>query len=139
MACIADKIVAVGAVVELNAARIGPATRVVDATGCALMPGLVECHTHLVFGGNRAPEFKRKLRGETYLDILAGGGGILSTVRATRAASEADCWCCMCPAWPKFPTGWAKTRCVKSSSVAVSGSAGSSANGVVRATARKLL
>ena len=75
---------------ELDAARIGPATRVVDATGRVLMPGLVECHTHLVFGGNRAPEFERKLRGEMYLDILAGGGGILSTVRATRAASEAE-------------------------------------------------
>ena len=75
---------------ELNALRIGPATCVADATGCVLMPGLVECYTHLVFGGNRAPEFERKLRGETYLDILAGGGGILSTVRATRAASEAE-------------------------------------------------
>ena len=90
VACIGDKIAAVGPMAALDAARLGPATRVVDATGSVLLPGLVECHTHLVFGGNRAQEFERKLRGETYLDILAGGGGILSTVRATRAASEAE-------------------------------------------------
>ncbi|WP_460504175.1 amidohydrolase family protein, partial [Hymenobacter agri] len=88
VACVDDKIAAVGAMAELDASRIGPATQVIDATGCVLMPGLVECHTHLVFGGNRAHEFERKLRGESYLDILASGGGILSTVRATRAASE---------------------------------------------------
>ena len=90
VACVADKIVAVGAMDDLDLARLGPKTRLVDATGCVVMPGLVECHTHLVFGGNRASEFERKLRGESYLDILAGGGGILSTVRATRAASEAE-------------------------------------------------
>ncbi|HEX8507203.1 MAG TPA: hypothetical protein VF630_17705 [Hymenobacter sp.] len=90
VACVGDKIVAVGAMDELELAHIGPATRLLDATGCVVMPGLVVCHTHLVFGGNRADEFERKLRGESYLDILAGGGGILSTVRATRAASEAE-------------------------------------------------
>ena len=90
VACAADKIVAVGPMGELNRAQIGPETRLLDATGRVVMPGLVECHTHLVFGGNRAEEFERKLRGETYLDILAGGGGILSTVRATRAASEEE-------------------------------------------------
>ncbi|GAB3863824.1 imidazolonepropionase [Hymenobacter segetis] len=90
VACIDDKIVAVGPMDELDLSHIGPHTRLVDATGCVVMPGLVECHTHLVFGGNRAHEFERKLRGESYLDILASGGGILSTVRATRAASEAE-------------------------------------------------
>ncbi|ALW85681.1 hypothetical protein AUC43_11635 [Hymenobacter sedentarius] len=90
VACVGDKIVAVGAMNELNLAHIGPETRLIDATGCVVMPGLVECHTHLVFGGNRADEFERKLRGESYLDILTSGGGILSTVRATRAASEAE-------------------------------------------------
>jgi imidazolonepropionase len=88
VACIDDKIVAVGPMDELDLVRISPETRLLDATGCVVMPGLVECHTHLVFGGNRAHEFERKLRGESYLDILASGGGILSTVRATRAASE---------------------------------------------------
>ncbi len=90
VACIGDKLAAVGPMDELDLARIGPETRLVDATGCVVMPGLVECHTHLVFGGNRAHEFERKLRGESYLDILASGGGILSTVRATRAAAEAE-------------------------------------------------
>ncbi|OGX84550.1 imidazolonepropionase [Hymenobacter lapidarius] len=90
VACEGDTIIAVGPMSELNPAHIGPETRVIDATGRVAMPGLVECHTHLVFGGNRADEFERKLGGESYLDILAGGGGILSTVRATRAASEAD-------------------------------------------------
>ncbi|MBD2768606.1 imidazolonepropionase [Hymenobacter sp. BT664] len=90
VACLGPTIVAVGRMSELTPARIGPGTRLINATGCVVMPGVVECHTHLVFGGNRASEFERKLRGESYLDILAGGGGILSTVRATRAASEAE-------------------------------------------------
>ena len=90
VACVDDKIVAVGPMDELDLACIGPETRLIDATGRVVMPGLVECHTHLVFGGNRAHEFERKLLGESYLDILASGGGILSTVRATRAASEAE-------------------------------------------------
>ncbi len=83
-----ERIAAVGPMAELDDTLIGPETRVLDATGRVLMPGLVECHTHLVFGGNRAHEFSRKLAGESYLAILAGGGGILSTVQATRAASE---------------------------------------------------
>ena len=90
VACVGEEIVAVGPMSQLKFAHIGPDTRLIDATGCVVMPGLVECHTHLVFGGNRANEFERKLRGESYLDILASGGGILSTVRATRAASEAE-------------------------------------------------
>ncbi|MCI1186873.1 imidazolonepropionase [Hymenobacter sp. DH14] len=88
VACVAGTIAAVGPMSELDADRITAETQLLDATGRVLMPGLVECHTHLVFGGNRAHEFERKLRGESYLDILASGGGILSTVRATRAASE---------------------------------------------------
>ena len=53
-------------------------------------PALVDCHTHLVFGGNRAAEFERRLEGASYEDIARAGGGILSTVRATRAASEVE-------------------------------------------------
>ena len=90
VACVGELIAAVGPMSELDTTRVTAATRVLDATGGVVMPGLVECHTHLVFGGHRADEFERKLGGETYLDILAGGGGILSTVRATRAAPEAD-------------------------------------------------
>jgi imidazolonepropionase len=61
-----------------------------DARGRLVVPGLVDCHTHLAFGGWRADEFERKLRGESYLQIAQAGGGILSTVRATRAATEEE-------------------------------------------------
>ena len=53
-----------------------------------LTPGLVDCHTHLVYAGNRAHEFERRQQGATYADIAREGGGIAFTVRATRAASE---------------------------------------------------
>ena len=58
-----------------------------DAGGRVVMPGFVDPHTHLVWVGDRAAEFEMRLEGRTYLEILAAGGGILSTVRATRAAS----------------------------------------------------
>ena len=58
-----------------------------DACGRAVLPGFVDPHTHLVFASDRAAEFEMRLQGKTYLEILAAGGGILSTVRATRAAS----------------------------------------------------
>ncbi|MCL2602173.1 MAG: imidazolonepropionase [Treponema sp.] len=64
------------------------AERVVDCGGRLVTPGLVDAHTHLVFGGWRQKEMARKLAGESYLDILKSGGGILDTVRQTRAASE---------------------------------------------------
>ena len=57
--------------------------------GALVTPGLVDCHTHLVFGGERADEFEQRLEGASYEAIARAGGGILSTVRATRAASEA--------------------------------------------------
>jgi len=61
---------------------------VIDAAGRVLMPGFVDAHTHALFAGDRLDEFERKLAGATYLEILGGGGGIWSTVRAVRAASE---------------------------------------------------
>ena len=61
-----------------------------DCGGRAVVPGFVDSHTHLVFAGDRAGEFARRLRGESYEVILASGGGILSTVATTRAASEAE-------------------------------------------------
>ena len=60
-----------------------------EAGGRLVVPGLVDCHTHLAFGGWRADEFARRARGESYLDIARSGGGIAGTVRHTRAASEA--------------------------------------------------
>ena len=59
-----------------------------DAGGRLVVPGLVDCHTHLAFGGWRADEFVRRARGESYADIARAGGGILATVRATRETSE---------------------------------------------------
>ncbi|MCA3611612.1 MAG: imidazolonepropionase [Methylobacterium sp.] len=61
---------------------------IMDCEGRVVTPGLVDCHTHLVFGGNRAREFEMRLDGASYEEIARAGGGILSTVRATRAASE---------------------------------------------------
>jgi imidazolonepropionase len=59
-----------------------------DARGAWITPGLIDCHTHLVYAGNRAHEFELRLKGATYEEIARSGGGILSTVRATRAATE---------------------------------------------------
>ncbi|MEZ0168519.1 imidazolonepropionase [Microvirga sp. TS319] len=62
----------------------------VDCEGRWVTPGLVDCHTHLVFGGDRAAEFEMRLNGASYEEIARAGGGIVSTVKATRAASEDD-------------------------------------------------
>jgi imidazolonepropionase len=61
-----------------------------DAGGRAVIPGLVDPHTHLIWAGNRAAEFEMRLEGRSYMEIMAAGGGIQSTVNATRAASPAD-------------------------------------------------
>ncbi len=60
----------------------------VDGGGCWLTPGLIDCHTHIVHAGNRSDEFEARLNGASYEDIARAGGGIMSTVRATRAATE---------------------------------------------------
>ena len=78
------RIVRVGRRVELAGYQ---ARKVEPLGGAWVTPGLVDCHTHLVFGGNRAGEFEQRLEGATYEEIAAAGGGILSTVRATREAS----------------------------------------------------
>ena len=76
---------AVGTTSELRHAY--PHEERLDATGRVVMPGFVDPHTHLLWVGDRAAEFEMRLEGKTYLEILAAGGGILSTVRLTRQAS----------------------------------------------------
>lgn len=80
-----EKIIAVGTTDELKNAY--PDEPTLDAGGCVLMPGFVDPHTHLIWAGDRANEFEMKMGGMAYLDILAAGGGIISTVKATRTAS----------------------------------------------------
>src|SRR5262245_7624304 len=84
-------IVFVGTAEELRArVSLTPGGRVVDAGGGTALPGFVDAHTHLPFAGWREREFEERLAGATYSDIAARGGGILSTVARTRAASEDD-------------------------------------------------
>lgn len=80
-----ENIAAVGASAELRHAY--PQEPELDAGDCVLLPGFVDPHTHAVWAGDRAAEFELRLQGKTYLEILAAGGGILSTVRATRTAT----------------------------------------------------
>ncbi|WP_047152251.1 imidazolonepropionase [Aneurinibacillus tyrosinisolvens] len=85
------KIFAVGPEEEVRAQLAGMAiTHELDAEGRLVTPGLVDPHTHLVHGGSRENELSLKLKGVSYLDILAQGGGILSTVQATRQATEEE-------------------------------------------------
>ncbi len=80
-----------GRIVYAGAAADAPtctAPEVVDCEGRWITPGLVDCHTHIVYGGNRAHEFELRLAGASYEEIARAGGGIVSTMHATRAASE---------------------------------------------------
>ena len=81
------RIAAVGRDVEIRE-RIPAGTTRIDAQGRCVTPGFVDAHTHLVFAGNRADEFEQRIAGATYQQIAAAGGGILRTVRLTRAATE---------------------------------------------------
>jgi imidazolonepropionase len=86
-------LVEAGKIVWLGAMRDLPAVsdaEVIDCAGRLLTPGLIDCHSHLVYGGDRADEFEMRLEGASYAQIAQRGGGIISTVNATRAASEAE-------------------------------------------------
>ena len=87
IACREGRIVYAGPAAE--APDLAPES-VVDCEGCWVTPGLIDPHTHLVHAGDRAAEFERRLAGASYEEIAREGGGIVSTVRATRAASEAE-------------------------------------------------
>src|SRR5262245_45083672 len=80
-------IVAAGPTDVVRAQAPKPA-QTIDARVRAVLPGFVDAHTHVIFAGDRVNEFERRLEGATYLEIMAAGGGIMSTVQATRAASE---------------------------------------------------
>ena len=80
------RVVEIGPAAELSR-RHGEA-RPINAHGRLVTPGLVDCHTHMIFGGHRAGEFQRRLAGESYAAIAAGGGGIRSTVDATDRERE---------------------------------------------------
>ncbi|QGU88270.1 imidazolonepropionase [Erwinia sorbitola] len=82
-----EEIVWVGPYAESSQIQASQRT---DLGGGIVTPGLVDCHTHLVFGGDRSHEFEQRLNGVSYSEIAAQGGGILSTVRATRGASQAQ-------------------------------------------------
>ena len=81
-----DRVAAVGSRMEIEPR--GEDAHVLDAGGRLVTPGFVDAHTHLVFAGNRADEFEKRCAGVTYQEIAAQGGGIRSTVRKTRAATE---------------------------------------------------
>jgi len=84
-----DKIVAVGSG-EVPKEYLTPATEMVDLSGKLVTPGLIDSHTHLVHGGSRENEFAMKIAGVPYLEILEKGGGILSSLKSTRNASEQE-------------------------------------------------
>jgi imidazolonepropionase len=83
------KIVAVGSRSDIEG-QLGSQAQIIDAGGRVVTPGFVDAHTHLVFAGNRADEFELRCTGITYQEIARQGGGILSTVRRTRAAKEEE-------------------------------------------------
>jgi imidazolonepropionase len=89
VACDGPTIVAAGRTEDVRAqVALAPDATVVDGRGHSVVPGFVDPHTHVVFAGDRRDELRRRLGGATYAEIAAAGGGILSTVRATRAASD---------------------------------------------------
>lgn len=91
IAALDGEIVAVGPTEEILAkVQETPDVVTIDARGKVLTPGLVDAHTHLVFAGTREREFELRAKGATYAEIMAAGGGIHSTVRATREASKAE-------------------------------------------------
>jgi imidazolonepropionase len=91
IAASSGEIVYVGPHAALTAhVDVQPKATRIDATGCTVVPGFVDPHTHLVFAGDRRNELQRRLAGASYAEIAAAGGGILATVHATRAASEEE-------------------------------------------------
>jgi len=89
LAIAGERIAWIGPAEEARQQAAARGTTALDATGLWLTPGLIDCHTHLVYGGDRAVEFEQRLLGASYEQIARAGGGINATVAATRAASDA--------------------------------------------------
>jgi imidazolonepropionase len=83
-----DRIAWLGPMAALPGEPAALAREIIDLKGAWITPGLIDCHTHLVFGGDRAMEFEARLNGASYAEISAKGGGIMSTVRATRGVCD---------------------------------------------------
>lgn len=99
---------------DLPAPPARAARRVIEAGGRWILPGFVDCHTHLVFGGSRAAEFEQRLAGASYEEIARAGGGIVSTVRATRAASEDELFAATLPRFDRLLSEGVTTVEIKS-------------------------
>jgi len=90
VACVDGRIVWVGRETDLPAGYERTVAEVIRCGGAWLTPGFIDCHTHIVFGGNRLGDFRRRLQGKSYAQIAREGGGIMSTVQATRRASTEE-------------------------------------------------
>ncbi len=86
----AEIVVESGRILYAGPALGQPASDAINCHDTLVTPGLIDCHTHLVYGGNRAGEFEQRLKGASYAEIAKAGGGIMSTVKSTRAASETE-------------------------------------------------
>ena len=90
VACAGGRIAWVGREADLSPRQRASAAEIVPCGGAWMTPGFIDCHTHIVFGGDRTGDFRRRLHGASYAEIARSGGGIMSTVRATRRASNEE-------------------------------------------------
>ena len=90
IACADGRIAWVGREADLSPRQRASAAEVIPCGGAWMTPGFIDCHTHIVFGGDRTGDFRRRLHGASYAEIARAGGGIMSTVRATRRASTEE-------------------------------------------------
>src|SRR5262249_40220891 len=107
----------IGAEGDVPRGSVGPTTKILDAGGGLIAPGFVDSHTHLVWAGDRSSEFALRCAGADYLSIARAGGGIASTVRAVREASDEALVALALPPPPTFPAPGVPTPAGKSRSL----------------------